>query len=89
MQNGEVKFHRLVISNIFFFVVRFTKRLFMMQDGTCRYTPTCSQYSKEALQVLPLYKAIPKIIKRVSSCHPHGGFGFDPVIKDEKKKEKE
>jgi len=54
----------------------------MMQEGTCRFDPTCSQYSREALSVLPLYKAIPKIINRVSRCHPRGGFGYDPVIPD-------
>ncbi len=61
----------------------------MMQEGTCRFNPTCSQYSREALRVLPLYKAIPKIIHRVSRCHPRGGFGYDPVISDTIRSNKE
>jgi putative membrane protein insertion efficiency factor len=46
---------------------------------SCRYTPTCSQYSKEALQTHGLFKGGWLAIKRILSCHPWGGSGFDPV----------
>lgn len=75
---GETPF-RKILGGTVYFLVKFTKRLFMMADGTCRYTPTCSQYTQEALTTLPLYKAVPKIISRVSRCHPRGGSGHDPV----------
>ncbi len=78
---------RRVLSELVFFLVRFTKRLFLMQDGTCRFEPTCSQYTREALRLLPIYKAVPKIIRRVSRCHPRGGFGYDPVVPDTLNKE--
>ncbi len=51
-----------------------------MQEGTCRFNPTCSQFSREAIRTLPLHIAIPKIIHRVSRCRPGGDFGYDPVI---------
>ncbi len=47
--------------------------------SSCRYTPTCSQYTKEALQTHGLYKGMLLAIKRISSCHPWGGQGHDPV----------
>jgi len=84
---GTVQFRR-ILSELVFFGVRFVKRLFLMQDGTCRFEPTCSQYTREAILLLPLHKAIPKIIRRVSRCHPRGGFGYDPVI-HEKSNQKE
>jgi len=51
--------------------------------ATCRYQPTCSHYTKEALQVHGLIKGGTLAIKRIFSCHPWGGSGFDPVPKKE------
>ena len=51
----------------------------------CRYQPTCSQYMLEALKVYGLYKGVFLGIKRILSCHPWGGSGYDPVpLKKEK-----
>ncbi|MDA0773635.1 MAG: membrane protein insertion efficiency factor YidD [Bacteroidetes bacterium] len=46
---------------------------------TCRYQPTCSQYSKEALVKYGLFKGGYLALKRILSCHPWGGSGYDPV----------
>lgn len=45
----------------------------------CRFTPTCSQYTIEAIQKHGIFKGIWLGIKRISKCHPGGGSGFDPV----------
>ena len=45
----------------------------------CRYTPTCSQYTIEALKKYGLFKGGWLAIKRIASCHPWGGHGHDPV----------
>ena len=45
----------------------------------CRYHPTCSQYSIEAINKHGPFKGIWLAIKRISSCHPWGGSGHDPV----------
>ncbi len=47
--------------------------------NSCRYTPTCSQYSIEALKKYGIFKGLWLSIKRVSRCHPWGGHGYDPV----------
>ena len=47
--------------------------------STCRYNPTCSHYSIEALQKHGLFKGGWLAIKRISSCNPWGGSGYDPV----------
>ena len=53
--------------------------------NSCRYFPTCSDYSIEALKTFGFIKGIFLIIKRIFSCHSikflGGGEGFDPVIK--------
>lgn len=45
----------------------------------CRYEPTCSHYTVEALKVHGIFKGIYLSAKRISSCHPWGGSGYDPV----------
>ncbi|PSL48985.1 hypothetical protein CLV51_101315 [Chitinophaga niastensis] len=45
----------------------------------CRYTPTCSQYGLEAFKKYGIFKGGYLTIKRILSCHPWGGHGYDPV----------
>ena len=47
--------------------------------ASCRYSPTCSHYAIEALEVHGLFKGSLLAIKRISKCHPWGGNGYDPV----------
>ena len=58
--------------------------------NSCRYLPTCSDYSIEALKTYGLVKGIFISTKRILTCHPikflGGGEGFDPVIKKIKAK---
>jgi hypothetical protein len=45
----------------------------------CRFTPTCSQYSAEALKKHGPIRGIWISLTRILKCHPWGGKGFDPV----------
>lgn len=45
----------------------------------CRYTPTCSNYGIEAIQKYGAIKGGWLTIKRILSCNPWGGSGYDPV----------
>jgi len=45
----------------------------------CRYTPTCSEYTIEAVKKHGVIKGGWLAIRRISSCHPWGGSGYDPV----------
>ena len=46
---------------------------------SCRFTPTCSQYAKEALKKHGLFRGLYLTLIRLSSCHPWGKSGHDPV----------
>ncbi len=46
---------------------------------SCRYTPSCSQYSIEALKKYGAVKGLWLTVKRIARCHPWGGSGYDPV----------
>ena len=54
--------------------------------NSCRYFPTCSEYSIDALKEYGFVKGLFMSIKRILSCHPikflGGGEGFDPVKKE-------
>ena len=53
---------------------------------SCRYLPTCSEYSIEALRTYGFSKGLMLSFKRILSCHPWGNSGFDPVKKEMKVK---
>ncbi len=53
---------------------------------SCRYLPTCSEYSIEALKTYGFSKGLMLSFKRILSCHPWGNSGFDPVKKEMKVK---
>ena len=54
--------------------------------NSCRYFPTCSEYSIDSLKTYGLFKGSFLSLKRILSCHPWGKGGFDPVKKKMKVK---
>lgn len=50
-----------------------------MIGPSCRYTPTCSVYSVQALKKHGPFKGLWLATKRILSCNPWGGSGYDPV----------
>ncbi len=62
---GLVKIYQRLISPLF--------------PSTCRYTPTCSNYSIEAIKKHGAIKGSWLAIKRILSCNQWGGHGHDPV----------
>jgi uncharacterized protein len=69
-----------ILSLPFIFLVRvYQKVISPMLGPKCRYAPTCSEYTVQALKKHGLIKGGWLSIKRISSCHPWGGSGYDPV----------
>lgn len=60
-----IKFYQLCISPI--------------KANSCRYTPTCSEYAIQALKKHGPLKGLYLALKRILSCNPWGGSGYDPV----------
>jgi hypothetical protein len=45
----------------------------------CRFTPTCSEYAKQALKKYGPVKGLALAVWRILRCNPWGGSGYDPV----------
>jgi len=71
----KVIFRKIATAPILFYQYAISPLL----PSSCRYTPTCSEYSKQALLKHGVLKGGKLAIKRIASCHPWGGSGYDPV----------
>ncbi|MBL6603449.1 MAG: membrane protein insertion efficiency factor YidD, partial [Alphaproteobacteria bacterium] len=59
------------------YVYRFTLSPLIGRD--CRFLPTCSQYTIEAIRTHGVWSGGLMGIRRIGRCHPWGGGGHDPV----------
>jgi putative membrane protein insertion efficiency factor len=59
--------------------VNLYQRLTAHRPSPCRYVPTCSEYAREALETHGAARGTWLTVRRLSRCHPLGGFGCDPV----------
>lgn len=71
------------------FAIRFYQRVLSLDTGmvgnifpgikVCRFTPTCSEYTYEAIQRYGILKGSVLGFKRILRCNPFCKGGFDPV----------
>ncbi|MEP7266503.1 MAG: membrane protein insertion efficiency factor YidD [Saprospiraceae bacterium] len=77
----------IYITRFFNFLLILPVRLYqilispLLGANKCRYQPTCSHYMIGAIKEWGPIKGTWLGIKRISRCHPWGGWGFDPVPK--------
>ena len=50
-----------------------------MMPPVCRFTPSCSSYAREALEVHGTGKGLWLTLRRFARCRPFGPSGYDPV----------
>lgn len=72
---------KILIAPFLFLIKIYQTLISPFTPATCRFQPTCSHYTKEALQVHGILKGGKLAVIRIFSCHPWGKSGFDPVPK--------
>ena len=60
-----IQFYQWVISPLF--------------PATCRFIPSCSEYTKQAINKYGFFQGSLMGWRRIRKCHPRGGSGHDPV----------
>lgn len=74
-----------VIGKIFIGIIKlYQLTISPLMRPSCRYTPTCSCYGVDAIKAHGPIKGGYLTLKRILSCHPWGGYGYDPVPKAKK-----
>lgn len=64
---------------ILWFIEVYQKVISPWTPKTCRFHPTCSEYSYQAVKKYGAFKGGFKSIKRISKCHPFNSGGYDPL----------
>ena len=70
---------KLLIYPMVLLIKFYQKIISPLTPAACRFQPTCSQYSIEALQKHGIFYGLFLMSKRILSCHPWGRSGYDPV----------
>ncbi len=69
-----------IIKNILLEVIKLYKyAISPLLPNSCRFVPTCSEYSAEAIERYGAVKGSYLSLKRILRCHPFHNGGYDPV----------
>lgn len=69
-----------IVKYLFVGIIKFYKKLISpLLPDSCRFYPTCSTYSLEAINKYGPFKGLYLSIKRILKCHPFHPGGYDPL----------
>ena len=68
-----------MIKKIILFLIKIYQSISKFTPPVCRFTPTCSEYTKQAIIKYGVIKGLWLGIKRICRCHPLNPGGYDPL----------
>lgn len=72
MINVMLKSASLFLIRVYQFISRFTPKV-------CRFYPSCSEYTRQAIERYGFFKGVRLGFFRIIKCHPLHSGGYDPV----------
>ena len=69
-----------MLKKILLKLIRIYQKISGLTPPVCRFVPTCSEYTKQALIKYGILKGLWLGTKRVCKCHPFHPGGYDPLI---------
>ena len=68
------------MSKVIIVLIKIYRRLLSpLLPPACRFTPTCSEYSMQALEKYGFSRGMYLSVRRILRCHPFNPGGYDPV----------
>ena len=71
--------HKLMIAVVLAPIIFYRYFISPLLGINCRFSPTCSEYAKDAITRHGALRGGRLTVKRILKCHPWGGSGYDPV----------
>ena len=68
-----------MVKKFFTLLITIYQKISRLTPPVCRFTPTCSEYMKQAIEKYGIVKGGWLGIKRICRCHPLNPGGYDPV----------
>ena len=68
-----------MLKNFILFLIKIYQKISSLTPPRCRFYPTCSEYTKQAIVKHGLLKGGILGVKRIVKCHPLNEGGYDPV----------
>ena len=68
-----------MIKKFLLFLIKIYQSISKLTPPVCRFNPTCSEYTRQAIEKYGVLKGLWLGIKRVCKCHPFHPGGNDPV----------
>ena len=68
-----------MIKNVLLFLIAVYQKISKYTPAVCRFSPTCSEYTRQAIVKYGVLKGLWLGIKRICRCHPLNEGGYDPV----------
>ncbi len=68
-----------MLKRLMIFLIKIYQKATFLKPPSCRFYPSCSSYSIEAIEKYGAIKGGWLAAKRISRCHPYNNGGYDPV----------
>ncbi len=64
---------------LIYFINKYQKHISPMLGNNCKFYPTCSEYTKQAIEKYGAFKGVFYGVKRIIKCNPFSKGGYDPL----------